>query len=39
MAQRFDTLNGLNEFATTEKEMDAVRFVMKNDATFSRAMT
>lgn len=38
MAQCFDTLNDLNAFATSEKDMDAVRFIMKNDAMFSRAM-
>ena len=37
-AQRFTTLKELNAFATSEKDMDAVRFIMKNDASFFRTM-
>ncbi|PTN37740.1 hypothetical protein [Desulfonatronum sp. SC1] len=38
MAHCFDTLKELDTFATSEKDMDAVRFIMKNDVSYSRAM-
>ncbi|SMP38019.1 hypothetical protein SAMN06295888_10152 [Desulfonatronum zhilinae] len=39
MAHCFDTLKELNAFATSEKDMDAVRFIIKNDVSFSRAIS
>ena len=39
MAYCFDMLKELNAFATSEKDMDAVRFIIKNDASFSRAIS